>query len=138
MPKWDFLKTDHWKNVSYLISSLISNFFILNREILTKMIQDFSIQDFSIPENFFRCRDLRSCLFQSHPCLLQPRFHWRCFKVKMPATVTTILLALVILEGADTDRITSIGKRLSRVAVIFAYKLRQCSRAFSLNIFSSR
>ncbi len=38
---WDILKTDHWKNVSYHISSLISNFFILNGEILTEPIQDF-------------------------------------------------------------------------------------------------
>ncbi len=36
IPKWGISKTDHWKNVSYNIGSLISNFFILNFAILTK------------------------------------------------------------------------------------------------------
>ncbi len=71
--KWDILKTDHWKNVSYHISLLISNFFILNREILTK-----TIWYFLIPEKIlffwnwdFKIRDLRLCLFQSRPCLFE-------------------------------------------------------------------
>jgi hypothetical protein len=71
--KWDILKTDHWKNVSYHISLLISNFFILNGEILTK-----TIWYFLIPEKNlffwnwdFKIRDLKLCLFQSRPCLFE-------------------------------------------------------------------
>ncbi len=39
------MKTDCWKNVTYLISSLISNYFILNGEILTKTLRDFSVPE---------------------------------------------------------------------------------------------
>ncbi len=67
IPKWDISKTDHWKNVSYIIGSLISSFFILNREILTELIWDFSIHYFS---NDFWYRDFKihdDLLFQSPP-----------------------------------------------------------------------
>ncbi len=65
--KRDISKTDHRKNVSYCIGSLISNFFILNGEILTKLIQDFSIpvflEQFLIP----RLQNLRSPTFSISP-----------------------------------------------------------------------
>ncbi len=83
--KWDISKTVHWEKASYCISSLISNFFILNIEILTKMIQDFSIPEKIL---FFRYWDIEIwdfAFFQSRPCL-------KCFVISLGPKQWTVLI----------------------------------------------
>ncbi len=57
------------ENVSYHISLLILNFFILNREILTKMIRDFLIPEEILFSQYLDFEIWDCAFFQPRPCL---------------------------------------------------------------------
>ncbi len=91
--KWDILKTDHWKNVSYRIGSLISNFFILNREILTEPIWDFLIpvflEWFLIP----RFWDSKLSTFSIFPCLSATVQVFKQYRIPETGSLTIMIPA---------------------------------------------
>jgi hypothetical protein len=67
--KWDISITDNWKNVSYHISSLVSNFFILNREFWPNQYEISWYRYFS-NDFWYWDFEIQDCLlFQSMPAI---------------------------------------------------------------------